>query len=251
MLNFMRQIISKLRGQGIGIQEIQKLIHKADPVILEIGCHDGTNTRMFLEAFRNARVYAFEPHPEVAAEFRQKAKDPRCRLFELAVCDNDGEAKFYLSSAAAGKKGRGDASSSIKKPAEHMKIYPGIEFKESVTVKAKRLDTWAAENNIGKIDFIWADIQGAERELIRGGLKALEKTDYFYTEFNNRELYEGQPGLRQIRSMLPDFTLLRIYGHNALFKNKRKVTGINDYGLYLYERVINMKNHLTGNIYRI
>jgi hypothetical protein len=51
--------------------------------------------------------------------------------------------------------------------------------------------------------------------------------------------------------MLPDFTLLRIYGHNALFKNKRKASGINDYGLYLYERVINMKNHLTGNIYRI
>jgi hypothetical protein len=44
-------VISKAAQAGIEIQEIQKLIHKADPVILEIGCHDGTNTRMFLEAF--------------------------------------------------------------------------------------------------------------------------------------------------------------------------------------------------------
>ena len=40
------------------------------------------------------------------------------------------------------------------------------------------LDSWVKANKINKIDFIWADVQGAERELILGGLKTLnEKTE--------------------------------------------------------------------------
>lgn len=169
--NFIRQIIVKLRGQGIEIKEIRKLLQKKNPVILDIGAHNGVNTSIFLNAFAQAQVYAFEPHPQVIAEFRQKIKDRRCKLFEVAISDNDGKAAFYLSRTVAGKRGRGDTSSSLKKPTGHMQIYARIEFKEMINVKTNRLDTWVQENNIGNIDFIWADVQGAERELIRGGLR--------------------------------------------------------------------------------
>ncbi|MEN9248224.1 MAG: hypothetical protein Q6L50_08560 [Gloeomargarita sp. GMQP_bins_120] len=37
-------------------------------------------------------------------------------------------------------------------------------------------------------DFIWADVQGAEVDLIQGGLQALANTRYFYTEYANTEL---------------------------------------------------------------
>ena len=43
------------------------------------------------------------------------------------------------------------------------------------------------------IDLIWADVQGAEADLIEGGTEALRRTRYFYTEYNNQELIRG-PG---------------------------------------------------------
>jgi hypothetical protein len=52
------------------------------------------------------------------------------------------------------------------------------------------------ENDISFIDFIWADVQGAEEDLILGGLDTLRKrTKYLFTEYNNSEMYEGQINL--------------------------------------------------------
>ena len=76
-------------------------------------------------------------------------------------------------------------------------------------IKTKKLDTWVKENEIPLIDFIWADVQGAERELIEGGKETLnKKTRYFYTEFSNEELYEDQPTLDEICRLLPNFKII-------------------------------------------
>ena len=52
------------------------------------------------------------------------------------------------------------------------------------------------------IDFLWADIQGAEGEMIRGGQKALSATPFLYTEYSNDELYEDQVSLCEILGLL-------------------------------------------------
>jgi len=92
---------------------------------------------------------------------------------------------------------------------------------EKKQVKTMPLDGWVKKEKINKIDFIWADVQGAEKELIEGALKTLnEKTRYFYTEFYNEELYEGQINLKSILKKLPNFRIINIYGDNVLLENK-------------------------------
>ena len=66
---------------------------------------------------------------------------------------------------------------------------------------------------------IWADVQGAEENLIKGGLKTLSHTKYFYTEYEDDELYEGQITLDQIKNLLPNFKAIGYFGNNVLFKN--------------------------------
>ncbi len=83
----------------------------------------------------------------------------------------------------------------------------------------KRLDTWAKEHGVTAVDFIWADIQGAEGDLITGGKETLANTRYFYTEYSDEELYEGQPTLAQLQSMLPTFSIVRRYPMDVLFEN--------------------------------
>ena len=61
------------------------------------------------------------------------------------------------------------------------------------------------------VDFIWADVQGAEADLVLGGRETLKRTRFFYTEYSNRELYEGQADLGQLLAMLPDFELVHRY----------------------------------------
>jgi FkbM family methyltransferase len=94
-------------------------------------------------------------------------------------------------------------SGSIKKPKNHLNIWPFIIFDNSVEVKTITLDTYCKNHNIDFIDFIWADIQGAELDMINGGLHMFSnKVKYLYTEYSNDEIYEGQASLNQILAAL-------------------------------------------------
>jgi FkbM family methyltransferase len=206
------------------------------PVILEIGCNDGTDTLAFLGAMPEARIYCFEPDPRAIARFKRQVHDPRARLFLMGVSNQDGTATFYGSSGQAPETSKHpgapaccwldewDLSGSLCRPTGHLSYSPWVTFPESrqCLVRTIKLDTWAAHHlNADCIDFIWCDVQGAEALVIQGGAKTLSITRYFYTEFYNTPLYEGQLPLGDLQGMLPDFTLLGTYGDNALFKNRR------------------------------
>ena len=83
------------------------------------------------------------------------------------------------------------------------------------------LDTWADEHQIGAADFIWADVQGAEGDLVEGAASFLRSSRYLYTEYSNDQWYEGQITLAELQGKLPDFELVRRYAMDALFENKR------------------------------
>ena len=73
---------------------------------------------------------------------------------------------------------------------------------------------------MGAIDLIWADVQGAEGDLIEGGRQALARTRYFYTEYDDQELYEGQIPLAKLLSLLPEFEIVPRYRWDVLLRNR-------------------------------
>lgn len=215
-----RKRLSNNPNEEISKKEIKFLLKKENPLILEIGSHNGSDSKEFLEEFSKIKLFCFEPDPRTIKEFKEKIKDKRCKLQKLALSNKKGEIEFYLSENIDDSK-KGSDSSSLKKPKEHLEKFPWIKFDKKIKVKTNTLDNWTRKNKIKKIDFIWADVQGAEKELILGGKETLnKKTKYFYTEFYNKELYEGQIGLKEILKMLPNFKVIKIYGNNVLLKNK-------------------------------
>ena len=51
-------------------------------------------------------------------------------------------------------------------------------FENTIQVESAKLDDWCLEHGISKIDFLWADVQGAEGDLIEGARETLRKTKY-------------------------------------------------------------------------
>lgn len=203
-------------------EDIKLILNKDNPLVLEIGCNDGTDSFEFLDTFSKISLYCFEPDNRAINKFKKKIQDKRCKLFEFALGNINGEIDFYQSSGHPnGVSGDWDKSGSIKKPKNHLKEDPWCKFDNISKVKCKKLDSWIDENNISFIDFIWADVQGAEEDLIMGGIKTLrEKTNYFFTEYNDRELYENQIGLDPLISLLEVFEIVKIFPHDILLKNK-------------------------------
>jgi len=204
------------------LQTMSKLLKKNNPVILEIGACMGEDSVVFLREFSDIQLHCFEPDPRSVKIHQNTVKDARCQLHPIAISDVDGEAEFYQSTGSYEETGDPSEwlqSSSLKTPKQHLELFPWCKFENTVKVPTRSLDSWCAEHNIDQIDLIWADVQGAEENLIKGALKTLSHTKYFYTEYDDQELYEGQITLQQIKTLLPKFKVIGYFYNNVLFKN--------------------------------
>lgn len=218
-MSFLRRL---LRGPTeLDKRKLRRLLGTDEPTILEIGANDGKDTSEFRRLFPRARICAFEPDPRAFADLEARLGD-RVELFEIAIGAEDGTATLHLSDRSDDWNGGvWHKSSSLARPTGHVESAPHVTFEATAEVRVRRLDGWVAEQGIERIDFVWADVQGAENRMIEGGREALSRTRFLYTEYADEELYEGQWTLRRILEELPDFTLERRYPNDALLRNRR------------------------------
>jgi FkbM family methyltransferase len=215
----------------IDLDYIVSLVGRSNATLLEVGANDGTDTRRLAESFPFGHVIAFEPDPRAAMRFRERVQEKNVQLFQTAVGNQIGSIEFHQSGGLwphseeqrviQGLPTDWDQSGSIRKPKLHLQVHPWVSFENIIQVPITTLDQWASSNKIKLIDFIWADVQGAEADLIGGASDTLQWTRFLYTEFSKEELYDEAPGLDKIASLLPDFTLIEVYEDDALFANNR------------------------------
>jgi len=229
-----RNIVYKLRGKipctpgAITETDLTEAIGREDPLILEIGCNDGSHSEWFLNLFPGIELHCFEPDPRAIKKFRDRIANQQAAVHCLAISDHDGEIDFHMSDglppgvSAEDYPEGWDCSGSIRQPKQHLESKPWCTFDRTISVATQTLDSWCEANGLADrtIDFIWADVQGAEIDLIRGAQKSLQRCRFFYTEYNNREMYEGQAQLKALLAELPDFEVIHRYADDVFLKNE-------------------------------
>ncbi len=211
---------------------LASLLDRGAPLtVIEIGAHDGSDSYKLRGLLPNCRLFSFEPDPRNVAAIRARGFDRFTTLIESAVGDRDGTAEFHLSQADMAHPSRPQwlrdenwaGSSSLKRPKEHLKDHPWCRFDTTATVPIVRLDTFVRTQGLDRVDFIWADVQGAEDLVIAGAQETLGRTRYFYTEYDQRAMYEGQINLDTIRQRLPGgpeaWRVAARWPHDALMEN--------------------------------
>lgn len=159
---------------------IQIVNTSQEPVIFEFGTCDGQHTNIMCSILKQMnkrfKYHAFEGDYRIIANFwRNNANHVMdVKLNQAAIGNTDGEVIFNLSGGIESRDGHFKqefyGSSSIKSPKLVTEYWPDMTFQET-KVKCYKFDTYYNEVNPGIIDFIWADIQGAEIDMIDGGMK--------------------------------------------------------------------------------
>ena len=172
----------------VKLDKISKSILKEylpdNPVIIDCGAHDGVDS-VELAKILNAKVFAFEPIPEIFERLKNRTKnnsDIAC--FQLALGEKNGVQKFFVSEGAS------DASSSLLEPQDHLVVHPDVLFSSSISVNTKTLESWAIENNISIIDMLWLDMQGFELNMLKAAGEILDSVKVIHTEVSLRETYK-------------------------------------------------------------
>ncbi|SRR6266566_1459425 len=124
-------------------------------VVLDLGAHVGTFTRFALH--RGAgRVIAFEPEPSHVAFLRQtfaeEIEDGRVLIIEAAAWDGEGSARFQ--SAGVGSK---------------------LSDEGALSVPMTTVDAVVKQLRLDRVDFIKADIEGAERHALSGAKETIKQ----------------------------------------------------------------------------
>jgi FkbM family methyltransferase len=201
--------------------ELKRLIGEKRALILEVGANAGHTTRDFLQSMPDAEIFCFEPDPRAIAQFKGMIAEKNVTLIQSAVGNQNGVVSFHQSDGEGNMKDW-NQSGSIRRPKMHHITFPSVKFDKQIDVPIVRLDDWAAERKLGPVDLLWADVQGAESDLIAGASKTLRSTRFFYTEYGALEWYEGQITLVDICELVAElgFVLYRKWRIDALFVNK-------------------------------
>jgi len=112
------------------------------------------------------KVYAFEPVPKIRKSLEETVRINRLNIIIIVpFALGDKVEKLKISIAPDNNIGGGwGASSGIKDFGGEYEIVPQIT-----------LDNFIQNNNIQKVDFIKMDIEGMERNALRGAIETLRK----------------------------------------------------------------------------
>jgi FkbM family methyltransferase len=170
----------KLRAddQGLSRQLILRGVREDDAVqfltpllprfrtIIEIGANQGYYA--ILEALKtpaDARIFAFEPHPDNVATLLANLKTNNCEhkfadIFQGAVSDRDGTARLNVS-----RLSNWHTLSNV--------TLPGEGWQQAIEVPTISLDCYCAAKGIDTVDFVRMDVEGHEAEVVKGATRVL------------------------------------------------------------------------------
>jgi FkbM family methyltransferase len=163
--------------------------------ILDIGALDLAQSFEILEVFPHANVFAFEPCPENFEKCKQNLTNSgkeNIKLYEMALGNSTGKIKFYpmdQTNPGASSKYKLMNTETLDRVWNGRWIH--YQYTE-VEVQEDTLDNWKNQNDVGKIDLIWIDVQGAELDVFKGGIETLKDVKVILSEAGLDPYYEGQ-----------------------------------------------------------
>jgi FkbM family methyltransferase len=186
-------------------EELARIVReKADSLafnILEIGALPVSDRpekfHGLLRLFPGSRINAFEVDPDVCTRLNSNAVNGMT-YHPIALGRREEERPFYMT--------KYPMCASLYRPNERfIARYNNMEFsilKNVGSIKTVSMDYFVAQNNIGPVDFIKIDIQGAELDVFQGGPATLKDVVSIITEVEFVHMYENQPLFGDVNEFL-------------------------------------------------
>jgi FkbM family methyltransferase len=189
----------KIRGRDmieINVGEIAPYL-PPDPVILEAGACDGTDTAQFAQRWPAGVIHAFEPLPDLYAEAQRRTADfPGVRLYPLALSSRPGTAVLHaIDPGAGGNRG----SSSLLVPES-----PDAAYRRDIDVRAVTIADWARTEEVDRIDLMWLDMEGMELPTMKAAGPVLATVRAVCMEVSREENRPGTPLYGEVVAWMKD-----------------------------------------------
>lgn len=189
----------------------------APDLFIEAGAKEAAASRRAARYLDGARIVAFEANPYTYERFRSRNEGHRVEYLHLALSDEPGKVTFNVRLTDDGKP-RPDGQGSLLERDESFK--GGFT---KVTVEATTLDSFLADHPY-ETCALWADVEGATRQVLTGGRRTLDKTSILIVEVEEAEYWKGAWQAADVRAFLYDRGMVPLardfqsrYQYNMIF----------------------------------
>ena len=165
---------------------VQAIPSVESPVILDVGANCGLFSALAAQRFPSARIYAFEPAPDLSILAKENLKDHGCTVVQKAVADKTGKSTLFIN-----KKSQ-QTNSIIRDAVAAVGEVSGEHEVETIS-----LDDFVRIEGIDKIDVLKIDVQGAESAVLAGAVETLKKTHALIVEITFLD-----PGAQELMQLL-------------------------------------------------
>ncbi len=199
---------------------LRKIINGEEAItFVDVGANTGQSIDLVRKDFKNAKIYSFEPTPDLVKQLEDKyKKDTGVKISEKALADFDGESKFYVSTYSP-------TNSMLVPDIElyteiHSDRADDLKNLKEIIVPVTTLSNWYKANNFTeRIDVLKIDTQGTELQVLKGAEELLtDKIKIIILEVQFVNFYKGSPPYYKIFEFLynHEFNLLDFFNNMRL-----------------------------------
>lgn len=154
---------------------VSKILKCEKPIIFDVGANDGQSIERFKKIFSKFEIYSFEPDDNAFKRLKKNYHNKQnIKIYDFGISNNDGVQKFYSYTH--------DKVSSLMQLDANSKLYKsrkiakksGDDFEKLRNIKLVKLDSFAKDKNISRINILKIDVQGYEPEVIEGARYLIE-----------------------------------------------------------------------------
>jgi FkbM family methyltransferase len=155
--------------------------------VIDIGARGGVEDN-WSEFGTGIRLYGFEPD-ETECDRLNHGDDRVATYIPLALGSSTSEQRFYVTNDPF--------CSSLFPPCDELVSerprLTEMSVQEVTTIQTQTIDDWVSEYDIGDLDHMKIDAQGAELAILEGAARSLSSVRSLNLEVQFSRLYEGTP----------------------------------------------------------
>ncbi len=170
-------------------ETIISLINKQNPIIFDVGAHNGETIQRFNKVFKSPIFHCFEPQKDCFENLKKfDSKNVFLNNFALGEKKEIKEINILNESA----------SSSLYNLDENSTFLNNLKKVDTQKISISTIDDYVMENSIKTIDLLKIDVQGYEDQVLKGALKSLEKFFLIEVEIIFVDYYEKKKSFYDI-----------------------------------------------------
>ena len=177
---------------------------KRNPVCVDVGVNYGQTTTALLDLFPDAKVFGFEPAPELFVKVQKRfANNSSVTLFPCALGDVSDRRVLNVYEHAG--------ANTLLAPDQNRQKVTDLSAPDPVVaqpeVAVETLDHCLAKYNLAAIDLLKIDVQGYELKVLKGAAELLNRhaIRLILTEVLFVSAREEQPTLADLYNYLAPF----------------------------------------------